>query len=71
MVSTQAYWMLDARLGTSLPEERLAFADVHALSLDEARKLSQLIHRHHGFRADLTHFAITASAPLPERGGVR
>ena len=30
-----------------------------ALSLDEARKLSQLIHRHHGFRADLTHFAIT------------
>lgn len=30
-----------------------------ALSLDEARKLSALIHRHHGFRADLTHFAIT------------
>jgi Fur family transcriptional regulator, ferric uptake regulator len=30
-----------------------------ALSLEEARKLSQLIHRHHGFEADLTHFAIT------------
>ena len=29
MVSTQAYWMLEARLGTSLPEERLVFADVH------------------------------------------
>jgi Fur family transcriptional regulator, ferric uptake regulator len=29
------------------------------LSLDEARKLHQLIRRHHGFEADLTHFAIT------------
>ena len=31
----------------------------NALSLDEARKLSQRIYRHHGFQADLTHFAIT------------
>ena len=30
-----------------------------ALSLEEAKKLSALIHRHHGFEADLTHFAIT------------
>lgn len=30
-----------------------------ALSLEEATKLSALIHRHHGFEADLTHFAIT------------
>jgi len=30
-----------------------------ALSLAEATKLGDLIHRHHGFRADLTHFAIT------------
>jgi Fur family transcriptional regulator, ferric uptake regulator len=30
-----------------------------ALSLDEAHKLAALIHRHHGFEADLTHFAIT------------
>src|ERR687895_191020 len=29
------------------------------LSLDEAAKLRQLIRRHHGFEADLTHFAIT------------
>jgi Fur family ferric uptake transcriptional regulator len=30
-----------------------------ALSLGEAEKLGELIHRHHGFVADLTHFAIT------------
>jgi Fur family ferric uptake transcriptional regulator len=30
-----------------------------ALSIDEAKRLGQLIHRHHGFVADLTHFAIT------------
>lgn len=30
-----------------------------ALSLAEAATLSDLIHRHHGFVADLTHFAIT------------
>jgi Fur family ferric uptake transcriptional regulator len=30
-----------------------------ALSLREADALQDLIHRHHGFRADLTHFAIT------------
>jgi Fur family ferric uptake transcriptional regulator len=30
-----------------------------ALSLVEAGKLAELIHRHHGFVADLTHFAIT------------
>jgi Fur family ferric uptake transcriptional regulator len=30
-----------------------------ALSIAEAAKLSDLIHRHHGFQADLTHFAIT------------
>ena len=30
-----------------------------ALSLDEAGKLHALIRRHHGFEADLTHFAIT------------
>ncbi|HZB02419.1 MAG TPA: Fur family transcriptional regulator [Actinomycetota bacterium] len=29
------------------------------LSLEEAGKLRQLIRRHHGFEADLTHFAIT------------
>ncbi|HET9310404.1 MAG TPA: Fur family transcriptional regulator [Actinomycetota bacterium] len=29
------------------------------LSLEEARKLQELIRRHHGFEADLTHFAIT------------
>lgn len=30
-----------------------------ALSLGEAERLGELIHRHHGFVADLTHFAIT------------
>jgi len=30
-----------------------------ALSLQEAGKLGSLIHAHHGFVADLTHFAIT------------
>ena len=30
-----------------------------ALSIREAAKLGELIHRHHGFEADLTHFAIT------------
>jgi Fur family ferric uptake transcriptional regulator len=30
-----------------------------ALSLKEADTLQDLIHRHHGFLADLTHFAIT------------
>ena len=30
-----------------------------ALSLDEAGRLHALIRRHHGFEADLTHFAIT------------
>jgi Fur family transcriptional regulator, ferric uptake regulator len=30
-----------------------------ALSLKEAKALQDLIHRHHGFVADLTHFAIT------------
>ena len=30
-----------------------------ALSLKEAHALQELIRRHHGFRADLTHFAIT------------
>jgi Fur family ferric uptake transcriptional regulator len=30
-----------------------------ALSLSEARALGELIHHHHGFVADLTHFAIT------------
>lgn len=30
-----------------------------ALSITEAERLGQLIHRHHGFEADLTHFAIT------------
>ena len=30
-----------------------------ALSLEEAGSLHQLIRRHRGFRADLTHFAIT------------
>jgi Fur family ferric uptake transcriptional regulator len=30
-----------------------------ALSLKEADALQELIRRHHGFRADLTHFAIT------------
>ena len=30
-----------------------------ALSITEAERLGQLIHRHHGFVADLTHFAIT------------
>lgn len=29
------------------------------LTLKEADALSELIHRHHGFEADLTHFAIT------------
>lgn len=29
------------------------------LSLEEARALQELIRRHHGFEADLTHFAIT------------
>jgi Fur family transcriptional regulator, ferric uptake regulator len=29
------------------------------LSIDEAGKLGALIRRHHGFEADLTHFAIT------------
>ena len=29
------------------------------LSLDEAHALQDLIRRHHGFEADLTHFAIT------------
>ena len=29
------------------------------LSLDEADELRKLIHRHRGFEADLTHFAIT------------
>ena len=29
------------------------------LSLEEAGRLRQLIRRHHGFEADLTHFAIT------------
>ena len=29
------------------------------LSLEEAGRLRQLIRRHHGFQADLTHFAIT------------
>ncbi|MFL5791228.1 MAG: Fur family transcriptional regulator [Actinomycetota bacterium] len=29
------------------------------LSIAEAERLGQLIHRHHGFQADLTHFAIT------------
>ena len=29
------------------------------LSLGEAKSLQDLIQRHHGFRADLTHFAIT------------
>jgi len=30
-----------------------------ALSLEEARSLERLIGRHHGFRPDLTHFAIS------------
>jgi Fur family transcriptional regulator, ferric uptake regulator len=30
-----------------------------SLSLREAEKLAGLIHAHHGFEADLTHFAIT------------
>lgn len=30
-----------------------------ALSIKEAKALQDLIHRHHGFVADLTHFAIT------------
>jgi Fur family ferric uptake transcriptional regulator len=30
-----------------------------ALSIREARTLAGLIHEHHGFQADLTHFAIT------------
>ena len=30
-----------------------------ALSLQEARSLEHLIGRHHGFRPDLTHFAIS------------
>ena len=30
-----------------------------ALSIEEANKLGRLIHQHHGFVADLTHFAIT------------
>ncbi len=30
-----------------------------ALSLGEAKRLQQLIRTHHGFEADLTHFAIT------------
>jgi Fur family ferric uptake transcriptional regulator len=30
-----------------------------ALSMAEAKKLGDLIHRHHGFEPDLTHFAIT------------
>ncbi len=30
-----------------------------ALSIREAEKLNTLIHAHHGFVADLTHFAIT------------
>jgi Fur family ferric uptake transcriptional regulator len=29
------------------------------LSIGEAERLGQLINRHHGFEADLTHFAIT------------
>jgi Fur family transcriptional regulator, ferric uptake regulator len=29
------------------------------LSIEEAGRLGQLIRRHHGFEADLTHFAIT------------
>lgn len=29
------------------------------LSLKEAKRLQELIRRHHGFQADLTHFAIT------------
>jgi Fur family transcriptional regulator, ferric uptake regulator len=30
-----------------------------SLSIDEAHALQELIRRHHGFEADLTHFAIT------------
>jgi Fur family transcriptional regulator, ferric uptake regulator len=30
-----------------------------ALSIEEAQALQTLIHAHHGFEADLTHFAIT------------
>ena len=30
-----------------------------ALTIDEAAQLAGLIHAHHGFEADLTHFAIT------------
>ena len=30
-----------------------------ALSIAEAKRLGDLIHRHHGFQPDLTHFAIT------------
>ena len=33
--------------------------DDDALSLAEAEALHELIRRHHGFQADLTHFAIT------------
>jgi len=29
------------------------------LSIEEAKALGRLIHHHHGFEADLTHFAIT------------
>ena len=32
-----------------------------SLSIDEAGKLEALIRRHHGFRPDLTHFAISGS----------
>ena len=40
------------------------------LSLREARSLEQLVHRHHGFRPDLSHFAISglcASCQRAER----
>ena len=38
-----------------------------ALSIAEAGRLGKLIHQHHGFVADLTHFAITGSAPPAPR----
>ena len=37
------------------------------LSLKEARSLAQLVHRHHGFRPDLSHFAISGLCAACQR----
>jgi Fur family transcriptional regulator, ferric uptake regulator len=40
-----------------------------ALSMQEARSLERLIGRHHGFRPDLTHFAISGLCAGCRNGG--